>query len=89
MQAVFPLSEARWRLLPRSVSNNCFPYWLRAFVRTREIGLVVAALFIGAMSGLLVAAMGLITQDMHVIFFGFPIDERLSAQQALYRGGPF
>ena len=68
---------------PSQRFEQFFPFWLRAFVRTREIGLVLAALFIGAMSGLLVAAMGLITQDMHVILFGFPIDERLSAQQEL------
>ena len=65
---------------PSQRFERFFPFWLRAFVRTREIGLVLAALFIGAMSGLLVAAMGQITQIMHVILFGFPIDERLSAQ---------
>lgn len=68
---------------PSQRFERFFPLWLRAFVRTREIGLVVAAIVIGALSGLLVAAMSEGTQAMHVVLFGIPIDERLSAQGGL------
>ncbi len=68
---------------PTQRFERFFPPWLRAFVRTREIGLVLVALFIGAISGLLVAAMSDATQAMHVLLFGLPLDERLSAQDRL------
>ena len=68
---------------PSQRFERFFPLWMRAFVRAREIGLVLTALVIGALSGLLVAAMSEATQAMHVILFGIPIDERLSAQQEL------
>lgn len=68
---------------PSQRFERFLPFWLRAFVRTQEIGLVLAALFIGAVSGLLVGAMSLATQSMHVILFSIPIDERLSSQQGL------
>jgi CIC family chloride channel protein len=68
---------------PSQRFERFFPFWLRAFVRTREIGLVLAAIVIGAVSGLLVAAMSQATQNMHVALFGIPIDERLSAQEGL------
>jgi CIC family chloride channel protein len=68
---------------PSQRFERFFPLWLRAFVRTRELGLVLIALFIGAVSGLLVAAMGETTQIMHVLLFGLPIDERLSGQGKL------
>ena len=43
--------------LPGRAYAKLLPAWLRAFVRTREIGLALAALFVGALAGLLVAGL--------------------------------
>jgi len=51
---------------------------MRAFVRGRESGLLVIAAFIGAASGLLVAAMSAASQKMHEIFFQIPQGASLS-----------
>ena len=51
---------------------------MRAFVRGRESGLLVIAAFIGAASGLLVAAMSAASQKMHEIFFQIPPGASLS-----------
>ena len=45
---------------------------MRAFVRGRESGLLVIAAIIGALSGLLVAAMSAASQKMHEILFQIP-----------------
>jgi CIC family chloride channel protein len=51
---------------------------MRAFVRGRESGLLVIAAIIGAISGLLVAAMSAASQKMHEIFFQIPQNASLS-----------
>jgi chloride channel protein, CIC family len=58
--------------------DRSFPLWMRAFVRGRESGLAVIAAFIGAVSGLLVAAMSAASQKMHEIFFQIPVAASLS-----------
>jgi CIC family chloride channel protein len=65
----------RWRL-PQF--DRSFPAWMRGFVRAREAGLVVIAAIIGALSGLLVAAMSAAAQTMHEIFFQIPRAAALS-----------
>jgi CIC family chloride channel protein len=52
---------------------------MRAFVRARESGLLIIAAIIGALSGLLVAAMSAASQKMHEIFFQIPPGASLSA----------
>jgi chloride channel protein, CIC family len=59
------------------------PRRLRAFVRAREISLVVLALVIGVMGGLVVGAMSALVDLLHRMFFALPPGERLSAQSAL------
>ena len=64
--------------LPSKRLAPFFPPWLRAFVRTREVGLALAAVGIGAVSGFLVAVMGDSAQEIHEIFFGVQPGLRLS-----------
>jgi len=64
--------------LPSKRLAPFFPPWLRAFVRTREVGLALAAVGIGAVSGFLVAVMGDSAQAIHEIFFGVQPGLRLS-----------
>jgi chloride channel protein, CIC family len=59
------------------------PRRLRAFVRAREISMVVLAVAIGAMGGLVVAAMITLVDVLHQVLFDLPPGERLSAQLAL------
>jgi chloride channel protein, CIC family len=66
--------------LPTQRFAPFFPAWLRAFVRTREIGLALAAVGIGAVSGLLVAGMGAAAQGLHELLFGVPRGLRLSVE---------
>ncbi|MFO1167129.1 MAG: chloride channel protein [Rhodoblastus sp.] len=63
--------------------GGLFPMWVRAFVRTREAGLVIVALFIGAVSGLLVTGMSLASQFLHEVLFGLPRGLRLSLAPSL------
>ncbi|WP_158815989.1 chloride channel protein [Methylocapsa sp. S129] len=65
------------RLRPLQLDRS-FPLWMRAFVRGRESGLLVIAAIIGALSGLLVAAMSVASQEMHEIFFQIPHAASLS-----------
>ncbi|MCC2100627.1 MAG: hypothetical protein KDJ12_06220, partial [Hyphomicrobiales bacterium] len=65
------------------VFGRLFPVWARAFVRTREAGLVVVALVIGAVSGLFVTGMSLASQFMHEWLFGLPHGLRLSLAPTL------
>jgi chloride channel protein, CIC family len=58
--------------------DRSFPLWMRAFVRGRESGLLVIAAIIGALSGLLVAAMSAASQEMHEILFQIPHAASLS-----------
>ncbi len=59
------------------------PRRLRAFVRARETSLVLLASIVGAVSGLVVAAMGASVGMLHIVFFGIEPGERLSAVAAL------
>jgi CIC family chloride channel protein len=52
--------------------DRSFPLWMRAFVRGRESGLLAIAAIIGALSGLIVAAMSAASQKMHEILFQIP-----------------
>jgi len=61
------------------IAATLLPSWLRTFVRTREAGLVLAAVVIGVASGGLVALMGWTVQVMHEALFGLPSGQRLSA----------
>lgn len=56
------------------------PHRLRALVRARESSLIVIAALIGAISGLLVAAMSAAVEFLHVGLFDLPLGERLSGQ---------
>lgn len=56
-----------------------FPQRLRVFVRTREAGLFLVALAIGAIGGLSVAALGTLAQFMHERLFGLAAEAHLSA----------
>ncbi len=55
------------------------PQALRALVRARESGLVVLGALIGALSGLVVAAMSYAVMLLHATLFGVQSGERLSA----------
>src|SRR3979409_126509 len=59
------------------------PSSLRALVRPRESSLVILGALIGALAGLLVAAMSFAVTLLHTGLFGVPISERLSAMQSL------
>ena len=56
--------------IPSQKFDRAFPFWLRAFVRAREIGLVIA--------GLLVAALGQGSQLIHEAMFGLGRGQHLS-----------
>ncbi len=53
--------------------------WLRAFVRGRELGLIVVGVVVGVASGILVTGMSRGTQYLHELLFGFGGGARLSA----------
>ena len=55
-----------------------FPAWLRTFVRSRESGIALVALIIGAASGLLVTGLSELEQKTHEALFGLPHALRLS-----------
>ena len=55
------------------------PPALRALVRARESGLILLGALIGALAGLIVAAMGIAVTLLHATLFGVPHGERLSA----------
>ena len=59
------------------------PHRLRAIVRARESSVIVLAAFVGAIAGLVVAAMGELVGLMHQIFFGLDPGERLSGRVSL------
>ncbi|WP_062763392.1 chloride channel protein [Falsirhodobacter sp. alg1] len=54
--------------------------WLRRrlFARGSEIGFVLLAILIGAMAGIVVSAIGFISQFLHNRFYGIPLDAGLS-----------
>jgi CIC family chloride channel protein len=55
------------------------PRRLRAFVRAREISIIVLAAAVGALGGLGVVVMGLAVNLLHSAFFGLASGQRLSA----------
>jgi CIC family chloride channel protein len=63
-----------WQLLPAIE----IPQTLRALVRARESGLIVLGALIGALSGLIVAAMGSGVTLLHATLFGVEPGKRLS-----------
>jgi CIC family chloride channel protein len=56
------------------------PRRLRAFVRAHETSLVVLAALVGAVGGLVVAAMSAVVELIHVLLFKLEIGDRLSSQ---------
>lgn len=52
---------------------------LQNLVRRREAPFVLLAAIVGIMSGLIVTAMGFLTQLLHSLLFGVPLMDRLSA----------
>ena len=59
------------------------PRRLRAIVRARESSVIVLAAIVGAVAGLVVAAMGEAVSIMHLTFFGLDPGERLSGRVSL------
>lgn len=53
---------------------------LRARLRSSGPGLVGVAIVVGALAGVCVTAMTFIAESAHVLFYGIPFDERLSAR---------
>ncbi len=68
---------------PESAAGFLLPSALRAFVRNRETGLVITGMIIGAVSGLLVAVIGKLSQLAHVLLFDIPLDGHLSSTGAI------
>ena len=58
------------------------PSRLRAFARSTELGLVLAAAAVGIVSGFVVTAMSFVAQQMHELIFGLNEGERLSSIMA-------
>jgi CIC family chloride channel protein len=56
------------------------PQRLRAYVRAHETSLVVLAALIGTIGGLVVAAMSIAVEALHVAFFDLEWGDRLSSQ---------
>ena len=56
------------------------PQRRRAFVRAHETSLVVLALLVGTVGGLVVAAMSIAVEALHVVFFNLEWGDRLSSQ---------
>ena len=64
-------------------SERFFPHWLRVFVRTRETGMGLVAVGIGALSGCLVAAIRDLSQRLHEDLFGLAPQAYLSLAQSI------
>src|SRR5450759_5696650 len=76
----------RWFSPPLEVSHRWsleVPRRLRAIVRARESSVIVLAAIVGAVAGLVVAAMGEAVSIMHLTFFGLDPGERLSGRVSL------
>jgi len=69
---------SRWRLPTIEI-----PSPLRALVRARESSILFLGAAIGAVAGLIVAAMGSLVSLMHVWLFALPLGQRLSAAASL------
>jgi chloride channel protein, CIC family len=59
------------------------PAGVRAWVRRWEWGLVALGAIAAVLAGLIVPAMALLVQAMHVLFYRLPSGQRLSAMEAL------
>jgi chloride channel protein, CIC family len=70
-------------LIDKIVSRLEIPPRLRAFVRARESSLVVLAAIVGAIAGLVVAAMGTSVDFLHRFLFNLPSGVRLSGMLRL------
>src|SRR5260370_34359702 len=70
-------------MLDTRPSPKLLPARIREAVRSRESGLAVVALCIGAASGCIVEAMAGCVQMLHALLFGLDISERLSAATSL------
>src|SRR6202049_1867562 len=83
-----PRARVDLRRLVPAVGSPSFdvPRRLRAFVRARETSLVLLAAVIGALGGLVVAAMSALVDLLHMVLFGLGPGERLSAQAHLDPG---
>lgn len=66
------------RIIDRRSSNRILTR-LRALLRSNEFYLIPLALVIGVIAGVIVTLMSQITMLAHVLFYGIPIDVRLSA----------
>lgn len=66
------------RIIDRRSSNRVLTR-LRALLRSNEFYLIPLALVIGVVAGAIVTLMSQITMLAHVLFYGIPIDVRLSA----------
>jgi chloride channel protein, CIC family len=66
-----------------SLTSFEIPRRLRAFVRAREISLVVLAIAIGVIGGLVVGATSALVDLLHRVLFAIPAGERLSGQAVL------
>ncbi|HLJ71247.1 MAG TPA: chloride channel protein [Roseiarcus sp.] len=62
--------------------DRALPGWMRAFVRTRESGLLAAAVIIGIASGFLVSALNIAAQRMHEMLFAIPRGASLSVTRS-------
>jgi chloride channel protein, CIC family len=62
--------------------DRALPSWMRAFVRTRESGLLFAAAIIGAVSGVLVFGLDFVAQRLHELLFAIPHDAPLSVTRS-------
>jgi CIC family chloride channel protein len=59
------------------------PRRLRAFVRSREVSIVVLAAIVGAFGGLGVVVLSKAVDLLHAVFFGLSLGQRLSAVAAI------
>lgn len=69
--------------LPRPAEARGLAAQLRASVRSSETMLVMVAALVGVGAGTLVTLMSFISQLAHTLFFGIPLDHRLSAMDRI------
>ncbi|WP_078057840.1 chloride channel protein [Rhizobium rhizosphaerae] len=68
-----------WMARIRHLLRPLEPARLRAFARRSEVGLVAAAVVVGALAGLAVSLMSYISLSLHRLIFGIADHQRLSA----------
>ncbi len=78
--------------IPSQKFDRLFPVWLRGFVRAREVGLVLVAVLVGAVSGLLVSGLSIASQFAHEVIFDLARGQHLSIAAGIdwrrVMGGP-